>query len=979
MRLVGSGVLAATRLQTILEDEPKKDAPNVSANPAEEPQAQSRPRTSVSRGEHQLRTAQIRRQLEAETGNEPGGIFWQEPQAEIETEAILIANALKSEHPRMSSPKRWAVAKERAKEQLWQRRHAHEVPALETLQDPQATAETRAEALATLADTDVGSLSPEGYSALQSALPNIQDPQLRAAIDRHTGEYPIAKRHVAAFDQEPHARPLARARQALTTLEHPDLRNSSGDEDLEAFRDREARLALEVSAKAQPDQREPLRAAGLKLASGRPLSKENIAVWDAVAQSDPQALGQADLRIANSVLAEFPPRDAKAALGADHPVARNADQLIRKAPDYRKHLAFENAVYQRAGFADDTLGNATDAVSDQRLLNRAQAKLHTFSPLETKRALAAAERESKRIAEKPSPRSPEALAALQKRMERHLPIAQAKDTVARAEEQLHELMDAQGIAGETWDELKQLRGNEANSAQVNKNIDRIRQARDRIADLENFEGSDEAFQAALKKQTTELASAARDTAENMSAYASSQESLETRAMGALQALGGTLEASVGAGLLMTPEPTMLSKAAGTVMAAHGADLAYAGVKALLNGEPRRTFTFQGAKASLEYMGASEEWATGIATGIDFAPSVAGIGPLLRPKRVPALVDDSATGAKVVDEYPAHHSAMFPDSAPPHDVIAGWDSLDGFQAFAKANPQKARELITNADFLYTARSFKEGYFKSWDDAAAFSWSRRVSDIDEAPGFQRVLNSQARYESNTAAIEIKAKARWDHNGAINYKQGDLVTDLARPNKIRANRLIVDGKPLERLHETLVFNAHGSSRGFSGLSTQQAASVVANEIALAAKSGTPIKHVLLASCNQRNSRHFMGPSNAQVFQAELQKQLQQHGLPSVKVLAAENAGVTYGAEGLQATWLKKKLYKARYLPADDGSRLYVSPKQALKWTGIAGGGGLAVARRQLTEPRYVEVPAFQAELANTIEANMQPDRNYGTLPKR
>ena len=71
----------------------------------------------------------------------------------------------------------------------------------------------------------------------------------------------------------------------------------------------------------------------------------------------------------------------------------------------------------------------------------------------------------------------------------------------------------------------------------------------------------------------------------------------TRISGALQALGGASEMAAGAALILTPEPTFLTKVGGVAAAVHGADNVSAGFTKLVTGKDQETLTSQGLQAA----------------------------------------------------------------------------------------------------------------------------------------------------------------------------------------------------------------------------------------------------------------------------------------------------------------------------------------------------------------------------------------------
>ncbi|MXP05566.1 RHS repeat-associated core domain-containing protein, partial [Apibacter sp. B3546] len=71
----------------------------------------------------------------------------------------------------------------------------------------------------------------------------------------------------------------------------------------------------------------------------------------------------------------------------------------------------------------------------------------------------------------------------------------------------------------------------------------------------------------------------------------------TRILGGVKAVGGALEMVAGGALLVTPEPTMATKAAGVVVAVHGADVASSGLRQMWTGEEESSLTSQGLQAA----------------------------------------------------------------------------------------------------------------------------------------------------------------------------------------------------------------------------------------------------------------------------------------------------------------------------------------------------------------------------------------------
>lgn len=131
------------------------------------------------------------------------------------------------------------------------------------------------------------------------------------------------------------------------------------------------------------------------------------------------------------------------------------------------------------------------------------------------------------------------------------------------------------------------------------------------------------------------------------------ETNSNRLWGGLKLLGGSLEL-VGAGaLLLTPEPTMVTKAGGAVLGAHGADTVSAGFWQLWTGQEQRTLTDQAAAALALRLGADPSTAANIGTGVDIAvPVVVSLGfgaariAAIRGGRITLLEHEAAAGSRL---------------------------------------------------------------------------------------------------------------------------------------------------------------------------------------------------------------------------------------------------------------------------------------------------------------------------------------------
>lgn len=96
-----------------------------------------------------------------------------------------------------------------------------------------------------------------------------------------------------------------------------------------------------------------------------------------------------------------------------------------------------------------------------------------------------------------------------------------------------------------------------------------------------------------------------------------------RGIGLLQTVGGVLEVAGGVGLLIVPEPTMVTKAGGAILVVHGVDTLVAGARSLWDGQLAHTVTQQLASSGARSLGANEATAGVVGVGVDL---VAGLGP-----------------------------------------------------------------------------------------------------------------------------------------------------------------------------------------------------------------------------------------------------------------------------------------------------------------------------------------------------------------
>ena len=127
--------------------------------------------------------------------------------------------------------------------------------------------------------------------------------------------------------------------------------------------------------------------------------------------------------------------------------------------------------------------------------------------------------------------------------------------------------------------------------------------------------------------------------------------------GAASVLGGALELVGAVALFAVPEPTLVTKGAGTVLGAHGLDTAGAGLRQVWTGQPQETLTAAGVRATAEALSVDPETARKIGMGADIGvPLIAGgIGALraLTVRRgVISLAAEEAAGGHTILQHVA---------------------------------------------------------------------------------------------------------------------------------------------------------------------------------------------------------------------------------------------------------------------------------------------------------------------------------------
>lgn len=141
-----------------------------------------------------------------------------------------------------------------------------------------------------------------------------------------------------------------------------------------------------------------------------------------------------------------------------------------------------------------------------------------------------------------------------------------------------------------------------------------------------------------------------------------RETFSNRLWGGAKLIGAALE-MVGAGaLLLTPEPTMATKAGGAALGLHGIDTLQSGARQVWTGRQTSSLTQEGATTLARTLGAPDSTAQTIGVAVDIAVPIAvslGVGAArimaIRAGRV-ALASEEAAGGHTIARHVAKTEA-----------------------------------------------------------------------------------------------------------------------------------------------------------------------------------------------------------------------------------------------------------------------------------------------------------------------------------
>lgn len=213
-----------------------------------------------------------------------------------------------------------------------------------------------------------------------------------------------------------------------------------------------------------------------------------------------------------------------------------------------------------------------------------------------------------------------------------------------------------------------------------------------------------------------------------------------RVIGALRLLGCGVEVAGGTAFLLTPEPTMLSKAAGGTLIAHGADQCVTGGRQVWTGRDVRSFTERGASAAARGLGAGPGTARTVGAVLDVAvPMGAAIvagaarAASIRAGRISLARHEAAAGSRVGGHTIARH--------------VGWTEAQLRRRIAEtATRRNPPNAISTFDDLATAERIvsrglraNRAKIESWSRAARPGDRLRVDVVSRTPVGDAVVRS------------------------------------------------------------------------------------------------------------------------------------------------------------------------------------------------------------------------------------------------
>lgn len=232
-------------------------------------------------------------------------------------------------------------------------------------------------------------------------------------------------------------------------------------------------------------------------------------------------------------------------------------------------------------------------------------------------------------------------------------------------------------------------------------------------------------------------------------------SLKDRLWGAATAVGGALEL-VGAGaLLLAPEPTTLTKVAGTALGAHGIDTATTGIRQVFSGRPETTLTANTAKSAATALGVDEKNAALIGLSVDIAvPLLLGLVGAARVLAIRrgaiSLAAEEAAGGHTIARHVGRSEAQLRARLVAETRIR---AATTFRSLSEAEEVVAKALRANKEAI-----------TAWSKTAATNARQTITyDAGKRIGFGVVRSTNAVQEMTRVAVVIQ---KVESNGRLYF---------------------------------------------------------------------------------------------------------------------------------------------------------------------------------------------------------------------
>lgn len=239
------------------------------------------------------------------------------------------------------------------------------------------------------------------------------------------------------------------------------------------------------------------------------------------------------------------------------------------------------------------------------------------------------------------------------------------------------------------------------------------------------------------------------------------ETAANRVWGGLKLLGGSLEMVGAAALLLVPEPTLVTKAGGVALAAHGSDTLSAGLWQVWTGQEQRSLTERAAAALALQLGADPATAGTIGTAVDIAvPLVvtAGVGAArvasIRFGRISLAEHEAAAGTRLGGHTIAKHVGKTQSelrarlaAEPRRQLVSTFDSLGGAERI-----------------LYRALRANKSAIETWAKSARPRETREFFfAAGEVVGTVLVRATNQLHRASKVRVVLKLQ---DYNGKLYY---------------------------------------------------------------------------------------------------------------------------------------------------------------------------------------------------------------------